>query len=245
MRTMGVISLAPRLLTEFVGTFIFLSTIALSGAAGPLAPIAIGSALMVMVYMGGHISGGHYNPAVSLGAFLRGAIDALTMVSYWAAQLGAGVLAFVFGYLASGRAPGIHPGPGVSIASALAIEILFTLALVLVFLNAVTTTATEGNSYYGLAIGFTILTGAFVGAPISGAAFNPAVGLGATLSAALFHGGSWGHLWLYLVGPLVGGAIAAGVYYLQGWLPGAAEAQRAPPTPRVGVPPGRPVGSGQ
>ena len=101
----GVVSLTPKLLTEFVGTFIFLSTIALSGAAGPLAPIVIGSALMVMVYMGGHISGGHYNPAVSFGAFLRGAIDALTMVTYWVVQLVAGVLAFVFGYLGGGPLP--------------------------------------------------------------------------------------------------------------------------------------------
>src|SRR3954470_18782435 len=117
---MGVISLAPKLLTEFVGTFIFLSTIALSGAAGPLAPIAIGSALMVMVYMGGHISGGHYNPAVSFGAFLRGAIDALTLVSYWVAQLAGRILAFVFGFLVSGKSPGIHPGPQVASVSALA-----------------------------------------------------------------------------------------------------------------------------
>ena len=84
--------LAPKLLTEFVGTFIFLSTIALSGAAGPLAPLAIGSALMVMVYMGGHISGGHYNPAVSFGAFLTGKIDLLTMATYWVAQFLGGLL---------------------------------------------------------------------------------------------------------------------------------------------------------
>jgi aquaporin Z len=242
---MGVISLTPKLLTEFVGTFIFLSTIALSGAAGPLAPIAIGSTLMVMVYMGGHISGGHYNPAVSFGAFLRGAIDALTMVTYWVVQLVAGVLAFVFGYLVSGTTPGIHPGPHVYAVSALAIETLFTLALVLVVLNVATTMATEGNSFYGLAIGFTIVIAAFAGGPISGGAFNPAVGFGATLGAALFHGGSWSNLWLYLVGPLLGAAIGAGLFYLQGRLPGAAEAQRASPRPRVhpGAP-GSPVGSG-
>ena len=174
--------LAPKLLTEFVGTFIFLSTIALSGAASPLAPLAIGSALMVMVYMEGHISGGHYNPAVSFGAFLTGKIDLLTMATYWVAQFLGGALAFVFGYLTSGRTPGIHPGPGVYATSALVIEILFTLALVLVVLNVAATKATEGNSYYGLAIGFTILVGAFAGGPISGGAFNPAVGFGATLS---------------------------------------------------------------
>src|SRR3979411_2760849 len=208
---MGVISLAPKLLTEFVGTFIFLSTIALSGAAGPLAPIAIGSTLMVMVYMGGHISGGHYNPAVSFGAFLRGAIDALTMVTYWVVQLVAGVLAFVFGYLVSGTTPGIHPGPHVYAVSALVIDTLFTLALVLVVLNVATTMATEGNSFYGLAIGFTIVIAAFVGGPISGGAFNPAVGFGATLGAALFASGGWSDLSLYVAGPVIRSASRAAV----------------------------------
>ncbi|HKA12101.1 MAG TPA: aquaporin [Candidatus Dormibacteraeota bacterium] len=206
---------AAKLLTEFVGTFIFLSVIALSGPAGPLAPLAIGAALMVMVYMGGHVSGGHYNPAVSFGLFLRRKIDIRTMAGYWLTQLVAGALAFVVGYLVSGRTPGIQPGSGVLAASALTIEILFTVGLVLVVLNVAATPATAGNSFYGLAIGFTIVVGAFVGGPISGGAFNPAVGFGATLGAALFHSGSWSHLWLYIVGPLVGAAVAAGIHYVQ------------------------------
>jgi aquaporin Z len=170
---------------------------------------------MVMVYMGGHLSGAHYNPAVSLGAFLRRKIGAVTLVAYWAAQLAGAALAFIAGYLVSGRTPGVHPGPGVHSASALAVEVLFTTALVLVILNVAATRATEGNSYFGLAIGFTVMAGAFVGGPISGGAFNPAVGFGATLGAALFHGGSWSDLWLYVVGPLVGGAIAAGIHRAQ------------------------------
>lgn len=208
-------SLIPKLATEFVGAFIFMTVIALSGAAGPLAPLAIGSGLMVMVYMGGHISGAHYNPAVSFGLYLRRRIGAGEMAMYWAAQLLGGVLAFTVGYLISGHAPGIQPGPGVRTVSALAVEALFTAGLVLVVLNVAATRATEGNSYYGLAIGFTIVAAASVGGPISGGAFNPAVGFGATLAAALFHGGSWGSLWLYVVGPLGGAAVAAGVHAVQ------------------------------
>jgi aquaporin Z len=208
-------NLQVKLLTELVGTFVFLSVIALSGAAGPLAPLAIGSALMVMVYMGGPISGGHYNPAVSFGAFLRRRIDAATMAAYWAVQLVGGALAFVLGYLVSGRTPGIHPGGGVYAASALTVEILFSTALVLVVLNVAATRATAGNSYFGLAIGFTIVVAALVGGPISGGAFNPAVGFGATLGAALFHSGSWSDLWLYVVGPVVGAAVAAGIHRVQ------------------------------
>jgi aquaporin Z len=126
------------------------------------------------------------------------------------------------------------------------VETLFTLALVLVVLNVATTKATEGNSFYGLAIGFTLLIAAFVAGPISGAALNPAVGVGATFAAAVFRGASWSSLWIYLVGPLLGGALGAGLFHLQGWLPGAAEEQRASPTPRVhpGAP-GSTVGSGR
>src|SRR5207248_2563462 len=159
--------------------------------------------------------GAHYNPAVSFGLFLARKIDATTLGSYWVVQLVAGALAFVLGHLVTGRSGGIHPGPGVLVASALAIEVLFTFALALVVLNVAATRATQGNSYSGLAIGFTIVAAAFAGGPISGGAFNPAVGLGATLGSALFAGGSWADLWLYVVGPLAGGAIAAGVYYAQ------------------------------
>ena len=227
-------NLPAKLLTELVGTFVFLSVIALfptSGPSAPLAPIAIGSALMVMVYMGGHISGAHYNPAVSLGLFLRQKIDAITLVAYWVAQLAGGALAFVAGYLVSGHAGGIHPGSGVFTASALAVEVLFTTALVLVVLNVAATRATEGNSFYGLAIGFTILAAAFAGGPISGGAFNPAVGFGATLSAALFNNGSWSDLWLYLAGPLAGGVIAAGVHWAQ--TAGVAALEPEPAAPAV------------
>src|SRR5713101_1708572 len=207
--------LTAKLVTEGLGTFIFLTVIGLSGPIGPLAPLAIGAALMVMVYMGGHISGAHYNPAVSFGVFLRRKLDAADMVAYWVAQLVGAALAFVFGYLASGHTPGIHPGPKVQVLQALAVEILFTTALVLVVLNVASTKATEGNSFYGLAIGFTIVAAAFAGGPISGGAFNPAVGFGATLGSAVFAGGSWSDLWIYFVGPLIGAAIAAGIHHLQ------------------------------
>ncbi len=208
-------TLPAKLLTEFVGTFIFLTVIALSGSAGPLAPLAIGAGLMAMVYMGGHVSGAHYNPAVSFGLFLRGVIPASTMAAYWGAQIIAGILAFVFAYLVSGHTPGIHPGTGVYSASALAGEVLISTALVLVVLNVAATSQTAGNSFYGLAIGFTVAAGAFTVGPISGGAFNPAVGFGATLGAALFGNGSWQDLWLYIVGPLAGAAIAAGIHRSQ------------------------------
>jgi len=225
-----------KLLTELVGTFLFFSVIALSGPVGVLAPLAIGSVLMVMVYMGGHISGAHYNPAVSFGFFLSRKLGATDLVLYWIVQLIGSVLAFTFAYLVSGRTPGIHPGPNVGIASALAIEIAFTVALMLVVLNVAATKATQGNSFYGLAIGFVIASAVFAGGPISGGAFNPAVGFGATLGEALFANGSWSSLWLYIVGPLVGAGIGSGIYYVQ---MAGLEAATAPPEgyPSPGAPP--------
>ena len=208
----------PKLITEFVGTFVFLSVIALSGPIGALAPLAIGAALTAMVYMGGHVSGAHYNPAVSFAMFLRRKIGSVDMVAYWAVQLVAAVLAFAFGYVVSGHSPGIHPSAKTQVLQALAVEIAFTATLALVILNVAATKATQGNSYFGLAIGFTIVAAVFVGGPISGGAYNPAVGFGATLGSAVFAGGGWGDLWLYLVGPFIGAAIASGVHRLQAGL---------------------------
>jgi aquaporin Z len=205
-----------KLLTEFVGTFLFLTAIALSAGTGlPLTALVIGSALMVMVYMGGHISGGHYNPAVSLGVFLRGKLSARDLGLYWVVQFAAAVAAFAFGYLVKGSTPGIHPGEGVNAIAAVAVEAVFTMALVLVVLNVAVSKATAGNSFYGLAIGFTIVVAVFAGAPISGGAFNPAVGFGATVGGVLFDGQSVTDLWIYIVGPAIGAALAAGIYAVQ------------------------------
>ena len=228
-------TLRAKLLTEFLGTFLFLTVIALSGAAGPLAPLAIGGGLMVLVYMGGHVSGAHYNPAVSLALLLRGKLGALELGTYWVAQLAGGLLAFAFGYLLTGRAGGIHPGAGVNPLSALAVEVVFTLTLALVVLNVAATRATQGNSFYGLAIGFTIMAAAFTGGPISGGVYNPAVGIGATVAGAAFGHGGAGDLWYYLLGPLAGAALGAGVHAVQ--VRGVAE-EEAPPQgdPSPGAP---------
>jgi len=210
-----MVSMRARLLTEFVGTFVFLSVIALSGAAGSLAPLVIGLALAAMVYMGGHVSGAHYNPAVTFGLFLRGVVTPPTMGLYWLTQLAAGLLAFWFAFLLTGHSGGVHPGPGVYWYSAVAAELVFTAALVLVVLNVAATKETAGNSYYGLAIGFTVVFAAFAGGSVSGGAFNPAVGTGPTLVHALIGHGSLAHWWIYLVGPFLGGAAAASVFEMQ------------------------------
>src|SRR5580700_7677079 len=146
-----------KVLTEFVGTFIFLFTISLAATGGsPLAPLAIGGALMTMVYAGGHWSGGHYNPAVSFGVFLQKKMSATDFVSYVVAQIVAGILAFALGFYVTGKTVAIEPGEGYNAIKALIVETIFTVALVLVVLNVAVSKKTEGRGFYGVAIGFTI-----------------------------------------------------------------------------------------
>lgn len=205
-----------RYLTELIGTFFLVLTIGLTTVQGAaMAPLAIGSVLMVMVYMGGHVSGAHYNPAATLGVFLAGKVGAADLLAYWVSQLlGAflGALA-VRGLVGETFAPA--PGPEVGLWGMVGAEVLFSFALVLVILNVAVSPATTGNSFYGLAIGFTVMVGAWAVGPISGAAFNPAVGIGPTVLHVLRGGGSWGSLWIYVVAPLAGGALAAGFYRFQ------------------------------
>ncbi len=201
-----------RYLTEMIGTFFLVFTIGM--ASGSLAPIAIGSALMVMIYMGGHVSGAHYNPAVTIGVFLRGAMEKGDVAPYIAAQIvGAALAAIVVQIMTQGT---FAPAPGVEgVAAPLLAEILMTFALVLVILNVATSKATEGNSYYGLAIGFTVTVGAFAVGGVSGGAFNPAVGTGPILIDSLMGDGGFGNLWLYWVGPILGSLGAVAVFQIQ------------------------------
>jgi aquaporin Z len=195
-----------KYITEFIGTFFLVLTIGCSvtiGGLGPLAALAIGASLMVMIYAGGHVSGGHYNPAVTLGVWLRGRCPTQDLVPYWVAQLiGAVLAALVVGYLKGDvqtSALVVKPGP------ALLAEFLYTFALVYVVINSATAKTTAGNSFYGLAIGFTVATGAFAVGKVSGGAFNPAVAVGASLMGLL----AWPNIWIYLLANFAGGFVAA------------------------------------
>jgi len=203
-----------KYIVELIGTFFLVFTIGMTvidPGAGALAPLAIGSCLMVMIYAGGHISGGHFNPAVTLGVFLRGRCSAGDVIPYWVSQvIGAALAACAVKFL---KEPTVFDkllsSPmKLNVGPALLAEFLFTFALVYVVLNVATAKSTAGNSNYGLAIGFTVLTGAFAVGGISGGAFNPAVAIGACLMK-LF---AWQNLWVYLVANLAGGAAAAGAF---------------------------------
>lgn len=195
-----------KYLTELIGTFFLVFTVGctvIGGGVGVIPPLAIGASLMVMIFAGGHVSGGHYNPAVTLGVWIRGRCDTKDVGPYWISQLiGATLAAMAVKYLRAGVAvtamtPAIGP--------ALLAEFLFTFALVFVVLNTATAKGTSGNSFYGLAIGMTVMTGAFAVGNISGGAFNPAVATGITIMGL----STWGNIWIYLVSELAAGAVAA------------------------------------
>jgi len=202
-----------KYVVEFIGAFFLVFTIGMTviepGSAGNLAPLAIGSVLMVMIYAGGHISGGHYNPSVTVAVTLRGKCAPADAVPYIIAQCAAGVVAGILVlYLKVGEdiKPVLFEGP--RIMSALIVEFLFTFALCYVVLNTATARATAGNSNYGLAIGFTVLVGAYAVGPVSGGSFNPAVTVGLAVMGIL----KWTDLWIHLVAEVAGAVAAAAIF---------------------------------
>jgi aquaporin Z len=198
-----------KLATECIGTFFLVLTIGCTVVGtnpGVIAPLAIGAVLMVMVFAGGHISGAHYNPAVTVGLVVRGRCSASDAIGYMVAQtIGAVLAALAVGYLKAGAA--VAAG-NPDVARALVAEFLFTFALVYVVLNVATAKGTTNNSFYGLAIGSTVMVGAFAVGGISGGAFNPAVAIGVTVMGL----SAWANIWIFLVANFAAG-IAAGATF--------------------------------
>ncbi len=197
-----------KFMTEFIGTFFLVLTIGLTvipGNAGVIAPLAIGSVLMALVYAGGHISGAHYNPAVTLAVLMRGKCALSEVPIYLVAQIGgAAAAAFTAQFL-------VGPGTAaetIDVNKSLVAELLFTFALAYVVLNVATAKGTSGNSLYGLAIGFIVMAGAFSVGSISGGAFNPAVAIAAPLMGLM----DWNNIWIHISADFAGGALAAIVF---------------------------------
>ena len=205
-----------RYVTELVGTFFLVFTIGMSVTAGhAMAPIAIGLGLTALVYMGGHVSGAHYNPAVTVGFLLAGGIERRDVAPYIAAQIfGAWLAANSVQFIAA-EAFAAAPGPGYHLAHVLLAEILFTFMLMLVILNVAMAKNTRGNAYYGIAIGFTVTAGIFAVGDVSGAVFNPAVGIGPIMVESMMAGGTLANAWIYIAAPVAGAVAAVPVFRLQ------------------------------
>lgn len=199
---------ARKALAEAIATFLFVfSIIGAVNSGSPLTPLAIGLALAVLIYGTGHISGAHLNPAVSVGVFLRGGLSVVDLIAYIVAQFVGGAVAALVSFAVW---PAAEKGMEIEVGPAFLVEALVTLALVWAVLNTATSKDTDGNSFYGLAIGGTVFVGAVAVGGISGGGFNPAVALGLSISGQF----AWSNLWLYIVAPVVGAAIAALLFRL-------------------------------
>ena len=204
-----------KYIAEFIGTFFLVLTIGctvIPGASGVIAPLAIGAALMVMVFATAHISGAHLNPAVTLAIFMRGKCPASDVIPYWIAQVGAAIAAaFVAVYLCGKSGT---PMEITNIPLAMVAEFLFTFALAFVILNVATAKGLANNPFYGLAIGMTVMAGAFAVGSISGGAFNPAVAVAiGTMKLVNFS-----QIWIHIVAEFLGAAVA--VFAFRGVCPG-------------------------
>ena len=191
-----------KYITELIGTFFLVYTVCLTAGKSDLAPIAIGLSLAVMIFAGGHMSGGHFNPAVTLAVWLRGKCDTKDVVPYILAQVVGGVVAALIAAILIGK--GVDPKPFDFTKMAIA-ETIGTFFLAWVVLNVATTKANANNSFYGAAIGLTVTVGAIAVGGISGAAFNPAVATGAVAMKLL----DASQIWVYWVFCMLGGAGAA------------------------------------
>ena len=192
-----------KYLTELIGTFFLVLIIGLSKN-----PLAIGFGLTILVYMGAHISGAHYNPAVSLAMLLRKEINISDFIKYISSQvLGASLAAYVVSIMSSNMI--VQPDLQEPVAIILLAELMFTYLLVFVILNVATHPNLEGNSFYGFAIGLTVMTGAYCVGPLTGGVFNPAVSIGPSLIDLITGNGISQHfLWYYLTAPVAGSIIA-------------------------------------
>ena len=192
-----------KYLTEFVGTFFLVLIIGLSQN-----PLAIGFGLTVLVYMGAHISGAHYNPAVSFAMLLRKEINSSDFFKYLLSQiLGAFAAAFLVANMSSNMV--VQPDLQEPVAMILVAELIFTYLLVFVILNVATHPNLDGNSFYGFAIGLTVMAGSFCVGPLSGGVFNPAVSIGPSLVDIITGSGvSQYFVWYYLTAPMAGAVLA-------------------------------------
>lgn len=202
--------LLKKCLVEFIGAFFLVLTIGCSSfpnSQNSFPPMAIGFILMVMVYAGGHVSGGHYNPAVSLAAAIRGALSWKDLIPYIIAQAIGGVLAaLLVVYLVV--IPPYTAEASFAIKPMIICEFLFTFALCYTVLHTATSNDTKGNSYYGLAIGSVVLAGILAANGTCYCAFNPAVALGLfTMKITQTK-----LILITLLTNFVAGAAAAGVY---------------------------------
>jgi aquaporin Z len=208
---------ARKYLAELLGTFLFMmagyASVANFGLAQPaipgilVVPFSFGLGLLAAIYAFGHVSGGHFNPAVTVAMVLDKRTEAVDAVGYILAQIIGAIAAAAVIYVTVSQAAvkaGITaPGAGISDVSALVLEAVFTA----IFLIVILTASKRAGDFAGLAIALALVAIHFAIANVTGSSVNPARSIGSALV-----GGDLTGLWIYLVGPIVGGIIGWGIY---------------------------------
>jgi aquaporin Z len=199
-----------KYLTEFIGTFFLVLTVVMvanNPGIGSMAPFAISGMYLAMIYAGGPISGGHYNPAVTLAVLMRRQISRGDALYYMIVQFISGILAAAIGVYLHDCGGGLEIVARVNEQPICTVmgEFLGTFALVYVFLNVTNAATSAQNAFSGLAIGFTVMASRYGLGGLSGGAFNPAIVLGASV-AGMF---GWDDFGVYLIGTILGAAAAA------------------------------------
>ncbi len=197
-----------KYVAEFIGAFFLVMTVCMTIKSEPswLSALATGLMIIAITYSGFQISGGHFNPAVSVASYLRGKLDAGDLLPYIVAQFLGGVLASMLaGFLLSSQGAIAPATIDLEVAPALISELLGTILFVYVYLNVTTAKKTKGNEFYGLAIGGTFIACHYAFSAITAGAFNPAIALGLTMADCT----SWSSIWIFLLANLLGGALAA------------------------------------
>jgi len=202
--------LLPKIITEFVGTFFLVFSIAI--CQSPYIALGVGFSLIATLFMGGHLSGAHYNPCVSVAVWLRQLMTPKELLIYIVTQLIAGIIAGATAYGIQGTHAAMKPGPTYSDGSAFAVELIWTFLLISTALNVATTKSQEDNSYFGLAVAAVIVGGIICVGDVSGACFNPAIGTGLAITDGAVGGDSLQYLWIYWIAPMCGSVLAALVF---------------------------------
>lgn len=196
-----------KYLYEFIGTFFLVFTVGMTlfNSSATLAPLAIGAVLAALVFAGGYVCSAHYNPAISLAAFLTCKLSLSDLLRYIIVQV---VAAFVASYLVLYLRGFSGTAVGYDLLSIFIAEFLFTFALCFVALNVAASKSTAGNSYFGLAIGLIVFVGVYIIGDISGGALNPAVAIGITVLGVNF----WSNIWVYIIASIASAALAAAIF---------------------------------
>lgn len=213
-------SISCKVLAEFVGTYYLVFVVGCNVLTGSIgSALSIGAMLMVMIYALGSVSGANFNPAVTVAIWSsqRGLLPAKDAVLYILGQIAGGICAALTYGALFGRAFVIGPGGQYTLMAAVVVEVLYTMALCYVVLNVTTTRKQDGSNYFGLAIGFTVISASLTIGGISGCVLNPAAAVGCSLVLGIYEGfDSYSVLYMpvYTFVPLLGSVLAAGAFYI-------------------------------